>query len=302
LKHVLIVGASGFVGRNLAAALLAQGCSVRCVVRNPAKIEDLARAGCQTVQGDIVDAASMMRAMEGISAVYISIHTLSHQPANAAGQSFVDLELTGLRNVVAACKTQGTRRIIYVTSLGIERDATSAWTKGRWSAEQYLLGSGMNVTVIRPGQIVGKGGQGFDAMLGQARKSIAVILGSGRQRTRGIAIDDLVYYLTGALDEPRTYGETYAVGCDDVLTNDEMIDVTALLLGRNPPLKIHLKAGLLKLLAPLIERMAKLPKGAGIAALEAMQSDLDGDPTPIRAILPKTLIPYRDAVKRALRS
>jgi uncharacterized protein YbjT (DUF2867 family) len=97
-----------------------------------------------------------------MDAVYISIHTLAPQHTNTAGKGFMDIELTGLQNIIAGCKAQGVRRLIYVTSLGISADTKDAWTSGRWKIQQYLLTSGLDVTVIQPGMIVGIGGQGFN--------------------------------------------------------------------------------------------------------------------------------------------
>lgn len=90
LNHtVLVVGASGFVGRHLARALLADGRTVRCLVRDPTRVQDLAAAGCEVVPGDMLDAASVGRALEGARAVYICVHTLLPQRANASGQDFM---------------------------------------------------------------------------------------------------------------------------------------------------------------------------------------------------------------------
>jgi uncharacterized protein YbjT (DUF2867 family) len=75
----------------------------------------------------------------------------------------MDVEKTGLQNIMKACNKHGVRRLIYVTSIGITPDAPSAWLRGRWQTEQFLFGSGFDVTVIRPGMIVGRGGTGFGA-------------------------------------------------------------------------------------------------------------------------------------------
>ena len=177
------------------------------MARNPARVQDLATSGCEIVQGDVSDLASMQRALESVQAIYVSIHTLSPQSGSAAGQGFMEVERKGLQNIVAACQRHGVRRLIYVTSLGIVRDAPSAWVRGRWETEQFLLHSGLDVTVIRPGQIVGVGGRGFDMMVRQARKPVAIVMGSGQQKMRSIAIDDLVYYLVGVLKNPLAYAQ-----------------------------------------------------------------------------------------------
>jgi uncharacterized protein YbjT (DUF2867 family) len=300
MSRVLVIGASGFVGRHLARALLSHGHTVRCMARTPEKVTDLGAAGCEIVRGDMADAAAVLRATDGIDAVYVAVHTLSPQPASASDQGFMDVETAGLRNIVAACLAQGARRLIYLTSLGTDAKATSVWLRERGRAEQFLLHSGLDATVIQPGQIVGVGGHGFNMMVSQAKSSVAVMMGNGRQKWRNIAVDDLVYYLIGVLDDPRTFGQRYDVGCDDVLTNDQMVDVAADVLGRPHPVKLHIPQAVTATLAPLIERMAKLPKGAMSGLVEGMKDDAIGDPTPIRQILPRQPLSYRQAVERAL--
>jgi uncharacterized protein YbjT (DUF2867 family) len=300
MKKVLVIGASGFVGRPLAKALLAEGHAVRCLARNPSKIHDLAAAGCEVVQGDIADLASLRLASKSVEAVYISIHTLSPQPANTAGKGFMDVEFDGLRNILTACRANGVRRLIYITFLGMKADSRSAWVRERAKAEQFLFGSGLDVTVIRPGQIVGKGGHGFNMMVSQAGKSPAIVMGNGTKKWRNIALGDLVYYLVGVLDEPRAYGQTYDVGCDDILTYNQMIDMTAEVLGRRPPTKIHLPLPLLSACSGLIERITKLPTGAIKGLIDSMDSDAIGNAMPIRAILPRPPQTYRQALERAL--
>jgi nucleoside-diphosphate-sugar epimerase len=125
-----------------------------------------------------------------------------------------------------------------------------------------LLHSDLNVTIIQPGQIVGVGGRGFDTIVSQSKRSIAVTIGGGRQRMRTIAIDDLVYYFVGVLNDPRAYQQCYGVGSDDILTVPQMIDIAAEILSRPHPVKIRIPGIFLGALAPAIERLSKLPRGA----------------------------------------
>lgn len=300
MKKILVIGASGFVGKALARQLFADGYGVRCLARKPAKVEDLVTTGCEVVQGDISVPESMQQALQSVDAVYISIHTLAPQHSNTAGQNFMDVEMNGLQNIITACQSQGVRRIIYVTFLGAAPDAQSAWVRGRWQAEQFLLNSGLDVTVIRPGMIIGIGGQGFNMTLSNAKKRLAILMGSGRQKYRCIAIDDLAYYLAGVLENRQTYGRCYDVGNDDVLNNNEVIDVVAGIIGRKHPAKLHIPLWPLKLMAPLIEHMAKMPKGAVKGILDTIPIDSVGDPMPIRSILSRPLMTARQAIERAL--
>jgi uncharacterized protein YbjT (DUF2867 family) len=246
------------------------------------------------------DPASLSRAMAGIEAVYISVQTISPQPASPAAQGFMDVETLGIQNIVAAAKAHGTRRAIYVTSLGIGPDTPSLWTRERWKLEQFLLHSGLDATIIRPGMIVGLGGRGFGMGVAQARSRLAIVLGNGRGKMRHIAIGDLTYYLTGVLNDPRAYGQCYEVGGDELLTMDQMIDIVAGVLGRKPPPKLHIPVALVAALAPLIGRALKSPKGALKGILDGMKEDGIGDPLPIRAILPRPPLDFRAAVQAAL--
>ena len=300
MKKVLVIGASGFIGRQLCKALLAAGHAVRCLARDVAKVEDLAAVGCEIMPGDIADLAAVQRAVTAVEAVYISIHTLSPQPGSGGQARFMDVEKTGVRNVVTACQASGVRRVIYVTSLGVSPQERSEWLRERWHTEQLLLTSGLAATVIRPGFVVGVGGRGFDTVVGNAGRRVAFSLSGNRPKMRTIAVDDLVYYLVGVLDEPRSYGQAYDVGNDDVLSMNQLLDGTADLLGRPHPLKLQLPLGLLGASAPLIERLGKLAGGTIKGIVDGVQVEMVGDPLPLRQLLPRPLLPFALAVKQAL--
>lgn len=298
MKKLLVIGASGFVGGYLARELLAQGYAVRCIARRPEAISALALAGAEVVKGDISDPASLTLALDGCAGVYVSIHTLSPQKSGAGG--FMDIEKQGIANLVAACKAQNVRRLIQITSLGVAHDAPSVWTRERWRIEQDLLASGLDVTFIHPGMIVGIGGRGFGMTVAQAKSRVALVIGNGRGRMRGIAVSDLVYYLIGVLDEPRTFGQAYDVGNDEVPSSNEMIDMVAGVLGKTPPPKIHIPRALLRAAVPLLERMLKTPPGALKDIIGSLGADGIGDPMPIRSLLPRKLLTFREAVAKAL--
>jgi uncharacterized protein YbjT (DUF2867 family) len=114
-------------------------------------------------------------------------------------------------------------------------------------------------------------------------------MGSGKQKMRTIAVEDLAYYLVGVLDDTRSFGHHYDVGSDDVLTMDQMIDIAADRLGRRRPVKIHVPQTLLGLFAPLIERVSKMPRGSFKGLVDSLPVAMDGDPMPIRTILNRPL-------------
>ncbi len=95
-NSVLVIGASGFVGRHLVRRLLSDGRAVRGLSRDATRIQDLADAGAETVRGDMLDPRSLADALQSVEAAYICVHTLSPQGADSSGQDFMDVERTGL--------------------------------------------------------------------------------------------------------------------------------------------------------------------------------------------------------------
>ena len=106
--------------------------------------------------------------------------------------------------------------------------------------------------------------------------------------------------LIGVLDRPQAVGRRLDVGDDDVLSVNRMIEIVAGLLGRKPPPKVRLPRRLLRAIAPLAGRLAKLPPGAFPAFVEALDADSIGDPAPIRAMLPRRRLSFGEAAERAI--
>ncbi|GAA3289486.1 SDR family oxidoreductase [Streptomyces cinereospinus] len=299
---VLVIGGTGFLGRRVVSALTGAGHRVRSLVREPARAAGLFDDRVEIAQGDMLDADAVAGAVRQARAVIVCVHTLSAQPARKAGHDFVDVEVAGVGNIVAACRANGVDRLLYVTSIGVAADASSSWTRGRARIESLLFASGLDVTVLRPGMIVGHGGSGFGMVERGARSRAAVLLSSRHQRFRTVAVDDLAHQLVVLLDEPRSFGRHFDVGSDDVLTIDEMMDLAAEHLGRRRPTKIHLPRRAIACIAPLVERAAKMPPGAISGFVGAgSDSDMIGDATAIRALLDQPPRTFGEAMAQALR-
>ena len=296
-RPVLVIGATGFVGGRVVAALRVRGRTVRCLARSPQKAQSLVADGVSVMPGDMLDQGAVDRAVEGVSAIIVCVHTLSRQGSASRGEGFMDVEADGLRHVVAACVKFGVTRVLYVTSIGVAEHAASSWLRGRWQTEQALFRSGLDVTVVRPGMIVGRGGQGFGVVARGATTGLAMAIAGPRQKFRTIAVDDLAADLVDLMDLPSAAGHVYEVGSDDVLTMKEMTAMAAESIGRQPGVILFIPAGLIRLLAPLVERVGKVPRGAisGFVG-EGTREDMTGNPAPLRAILGRADRPFRQAI------
>jgi uncharacterized protein YbjT (DUF2867 family) len=295
---ILVIGATGFLGRRVVAAGLAEGRTVRAMARQPAAAADLGEAGAEVVQGDLLDLAAVGRAVDGMDAVVVCVHTISRQTTADKAQGFMDVEATGLRNVIAACRAHGVRRVMYVTSIGVGEHAASSWLRGRWQTEQELLTSGLDATIVRPGMIVGRGGDGFSIVARGGTRRFAMAIGNSKQRFRTISADDLAHDMLDLIDKPEAVGREFEVGSDDVLTMREMMAIVAGSRARRPARTLFVRAGFIRAVAPLAERLAGVPRGAlrGFVG-DGPQADMAGDPRAVREVLHRTDRPFREAIE-----
>lgn len=86
---MLVTGATGFIGGRLARALVGSGANVRCLVRNASRAEDLQACGCEVVQGDVGESASLDGVGRDIQLAYYLIHAM------AGGGDFQERERQG---------------------------------------------------------------------------------------------------------------------------------------------------------------------------------------------------------------
>ena len=158
--RILIVGATGRTGRRLVARALERGFGVTALVRNPAKLQ-LGHERLTVVQGNVLDAGSIDKAMRGQEAV---LSALGHQRYFYPTR----IQSDGTKNVLRAMETHGVRRFVCMTSLGIGDSVGRLgliytffvipvilpfyfWDKTR--QEKAIVASGVDWTIVRPGAL-----------------------------------------------------------------------------------------------------------------------------------------------------
>src|SRR5262245_45511065 len=113
---VLLTGGTGFVGAHVARALVAEGETVRCLVRPTSRSENLAGLPVHRVAGDITDLASVRRAAAGCQVIYhcAADYRLYARDPRELYRNNVD----GTRNVMQAAADAGARRVVHTSSVG----------------------------------------------------------------------------------------------------------------------------------------------------------------------------------------
>jgi uncharacterized protein YbjT (DUF2867 family) len=298
---IAVLGATGFVGAALTRRLTAGPEQVRALVRDPVKAKDRlgdAADGVEFVVGDMHDEHALADLMDGVRVVYVLVQTVtSRQPAGSG--DYAEAEHRAVAGIAAAAHNAGVSRLLTVGLIGARTDARNPWVRSRARIEADLLAGGPDVTVLRAGLVVGVGGAGFDRLISAASGRVAVILGSGTQRWSYIALPDLVGSLIDASDAPATAGRVLDVGSIETPTYRELLARTSRVLGKRSPMVLALPLPVVTSIAPILERVGRLPRGGLRTAIDHLADDLVGDTSAARALLPRNLLGWEDAVRVA---
>lgn len=219
LMRILVTGANGYVGGRLVPLLLARSHTVRCMVRDPARLQGRAWAEhVDIVTGDVLAPTSLVAALANVDVAYYLIHSLG------AGRDFHDHDVRAARAFGEAAAAAGVARIIYLGGLGDANDALSEHLRSRQDTGTALRGAGVPVTEFRAAVIVGSGSVSFEMIRYLAERVPVMICPSWvYTRIQPIAIRDVIHYLADAIDTPASAGQTIEIGGSDVLTYGEMM-------------------------------------------------------------------------------
>lgn len=229
--NVFVTGGTGFVGREVVAALHAAGHQVRCLVRAGSEDKLPQIAALERVVGDATDAASLQGALNGCDAVIHLIGIIREFPNQ--GVTFERLHVEATRNIVDMTVNSGVRRYLQMSANNVAEVAETGYQTTKWRAEQSVRGSGLDWTIFRPSIIFGTEGE-FVKMLVSMVKSLPVlpVIGSGRYEMQPVAVSQVADSFVRALDLPQTIGRTYHLAGPRPYSYLELLNAVSLALGK----------------------------------------------------------------------
>jgi len=220
--HILLTGATGYVGLRLLPALLEQGHRITALVRDRRRFPsaDFTRAGerLQLLEGDLLDPDAIPEFPEDLDAAYYLLHSMD------AGGDFLERERTVARHFVSALDRTRCQRLVYLGGLIDEEVELSPHLRSRLETERLLRKARAPLTVLRASIIVGSGSASFEIIRDLAEKLPLMICPKWVEtRCQPIGIGNVIEYLTGVLDAPATTGNTFDIGGPEVLTYRQLL-------------------------------------------------------------------------------
>jgi predicted dehydrogenase/nucleoside-diphosphate-sugar epimerase len=247
--NVLVLGAAGFIGKELVRHLLASGYCVRAMVRGAGLASaEFQSDRLQVVRGDIRKRLDLDAAMAGIEVVY---HLAHAQCKSWDEYQLNDIEPT--RMVGEACLAAGVKRLVYTgtidsyyaggkagtivetTPLDPDIGRRNYYARAKAAAENILTAlhrdKGLPLVIARPGIVIGPEGNPFHWGVGRFSEGICEVWGEGHNKLPFVLVSDVAAGLVRMMEPDGIEGRSYNLVDVPLLTAHEYLEELQKFLG-----------------------------------------------------------------------
>lgn len=274
--HVLVTGASGFVGGRVVGALSHRpGITVTAATRTPGA--SLACADGLLVASSLEQLALQLGSHLKIDVIVHAaarVHVMDDQEANPL-EAFRLVNVKGTLALAHAAAAAGVKRFVFISSIKVNGEGTlpgksyqaddepnpcDPYGISKAEAEVQLMAmgeqTGLEIVVIRPVLVYGPGVKAnFLSMMRYTAKGIVLPFGAINNRRSLVALDNLVGLIATCLDHPNAVNQRFLVSDGDDLSTTQLLKKVAVALNR-PSRLIPVPAALLVFIARLMGKQA----------------------------------------------
>jgi NADH dehydrogenase len=251
--RVFLTGATGFVGRAVANAIVDAGHELRVLEHTPGTSTQANVKHHAAVTGDVTDLDSIRRGVRGSDVVVHLVGIRQGKP-----EQFERIVVGGTRNLLTASKEAAVRRFILMSALGVTEQTKDLvpYYKTKWISEQDTNASGLEYVIFRPSFIFGRNGGILPTFKMLAKIGpVTGIVGSGTQRIQPIWVDDVGAYVAAAIEKPEAANRTFDLGGPDIVDWNEFWRRLRAALGIRYRPVMHIPTALLRIPASITERL-----------------------------------------------
>lgn len=271
--QVLVMGATGTLGRQIARRALDAGHQVRCMVRSPRKAAFLQEWGCELTRGNLLEEDSLAYALEGQEAV---IDAATARPTDS--ESVYRIDWDGKLNLLNHCRRAGLERFVFISLLEAESFRDVPLMDIKYCTEQLLAESGLAYTVLRTCAFM-------QGVIGQfaipVLESQTVWVSGSSTPIAYMNTQDVARFAVAALAQEQTVGASFPVVGPKAWNTGEVVQLCERFSRRDArvirvsPLLIRAMQGVASFFEPgvnIAERLAFAEvTGGGVSLTSAME-------------------------------
>ena len=189
--RIVVVGASGFVGKNLRKFLHELNLDVLAISRKNFR----KHASEVKITSTNLLEPKLQSKLKNYDALIHLIGIGRQTPKS----TFEEINLNLTKDVIKICKNAGIKKIIFISGLGVSRSNKSDYFVSKYKAEREIINSGLDYTIFRASYIMGKTDYLTKALSKQMKKGTITIPGSGKYRLQPIFVLDVAKIILEAI-------------------------------------------------------------------------------------------------------
>lgn len=217
--RILVLGGTGFVGRQVCEQLARLGWRVTVPTRRAtraAAIQNL--PGLTVVEASVHSASDLARLMPGHDAV-VNLVAVLHGDEKRFEQ--VHVRLPGL--LAEAMAHAGVKRLVHISALGADAQGPSLYQRSKAQGETVLRNARLDLTVLRPSVIFGADDQFLNLFADLQTVLPFMPLAGSATRFQPVWVGDVARAVVSCLKDSRTIGQTYELAGPDVMSLGELV-------------------------------------------------------------------------------
>ncbi|MGH9311355.1 MAG: SDR family oxidoreductase [Vicinamibacterales bacterium] len=216
-SRVLVVGATGQLGRAIVRHLVAAGATVRAAARDRTALAALG-PGVEIAPVDFLDLARLTEACRDVDQI---VATANNNMGKGA-TSPMRVDLAGYQNLCAAARNMRIRRLIYTSYRGVSQDSPVDIFRLKWYIEDAIRRSGVPCVMLRPTAFMDVW---IDDILGKGirEKGVATIFGDGHSVANYIAVEDVAAFAVKILSRPEVVNEAVDAGGPSNVSQNDLV-------------------------------------------------------------------------------
>ena len=214
---ILLVGATGTLGRQIAKQAIEEGHEVRCFVRNPRKASFLQEWGCELTKGNLLNSGDIDYALQDIEVV---IDSATGRPEDS--KSIYETDWDGKLNLFNACESKKIKRVIFLSILSTEKFRNVPLMDIKYCTEKLLEKSNFDYTIFKCAAFM----QGVISQFAiPVLDSQAVWMSGTPTKIAYMNTQDMAKIIVSSINKPKSYKLSLPLVGPKAWDSDEVISL-----------------------------------------------------------------------------